>query len=565
MDDRAPMLQCSNRDTDMVPALPFGNASLHIMATATSLNSISVDSSKAHSATDKRSLNNALYAILLSLVTLLAAFLRIHALTAKSFWLDEGLSLEIARLPLPQLIHALWFGDANMSLYLLLLRSWLRFGSSEGFIRGLSVLFSVATVPPTFFLGARLFGRRVGLLAALLLAINAYHIRYAQEARSYAMAVFFVVVATWILARNLQNPATAHWGMYAVVCALATYSHFLSALLVPAHTISLLSLRRDEIPYRNFLFSLLAFGAMISPIAIYVALQAGMSPISWVPALQPDSLLILGVDFSGVYGRTLLILDVLALGSAALGAARGRRGGAEAIDAWGYTLLFSWLVAPVVMVVTVSLVKPIFVPRYLSFCLPAMLLLVAVGIARLRPAVLCWGLFVAISVCSIFGVVRYYQVDFEMTRQDWRAVTSYVLDRAQPGDSIFFYRSGGEAPFTYYSHKLNSAVLRPNTLNEHWLNIVDSQDPSDPKPQELVTVPGTNLRAAPPGAGRVWLVLMFLDGNKQEYDRADAVAKWLSDGRQQIDARDFTSLNVVLFDRTASGPPPSTKQASFNR
>jgi mannosyltransferase len=488
--------------------------------------------------------------------------MRLHALSAKSFWLDEGLTMEVARLPWFQFLHALWFGDANMSLYLLLLRTWLRFGSSEGFIRGLSVLFSVATVPPTFFLGARLFGRRAGLLAALLLAINAYHIRYAQEARSYAMAVFFVVVATWLLARNLQSPATAHWGMYAVVCALATYSHFFSALLVPAHAISLLSLRRDEIPLRSFLLSLLLFGAMISPIAIYVVLQAGMSPISWVPALQPDSLLILGVDFSGVYGRSLLILDVLALGSAAFGAARGRRSGADAIDAWGYTLLFSWLVAPVVMVVTVSLVKPIFVPRYLSFCLPAMLLLVAVGIVRLRPAVLCWGLFVAISVCSILGAVRYYQVDFEMTRQDWRAVTSYVLDRAQPGDSIFFYRSGGEAPFTYYSHKLNSTVLRPNTLNEHWLNILDSQDPSDPKPQELATVPGTNLRAAAPGAGRVWFVLMLLDGGKQEYDNAEAVSKWLSDGREQIDARDFTALNVMLFDRTASGRPTGAKQTS---
>jgi uncharacterized membrane protein len=66
-----------------------------------------------------------------------------------------------------------------MALYYFLLRFWLTLGGSEGFVRGLSVLFSVATIPITFFLGARLFGRRAGLLASLLLAVNAYHIHYA--------------------------------------------------------------------------------------------------------------------------------------------------------------------------------------------------------------------------------------------------------------------------------------------------------------------------------------------------------------------------------------------------
>src|SRR5712664_2545108 len=279
------------------------------MATMTSLSSISADSYNPDSATGKPSSRFALSAILPAFVTLLAAFLRMHALTAKSFWLDEGVSIDIARLPWPRFLHVMWSGEANMALYYLVLRFWLIFGSSEGFVRGLSVLFSVATVPVVFFLGARLFSRRVGLLAALLLATNAYHIRYAQEARGYAMVVFFAVLATWLLARNLQDPSSAHWGIYAALCALATYSHFFGALLVPAHAISLLSWRRDEIPWRKFVGSLLAYAAMIFPIMIYIAgLLTGTAPVSWIPPLQPDSLLILGVDFSGVYGRMLLSL-----------------------------------------------------------------------------------------------------------------------------------------------------------------------------------------------------------------------------------------------------------------
>jgi len=539
------------------------------MATMTSLSSISADSYNPDSATGKPSSRFALSAILPAFVTLLAAFLRMHALTAKSFWLDEGISIDIARLPWPQFLHVMWSGEANMALYYLVLRFWLTFGSSEGFVRGLSVLFSVATVPVVFFLGARLFNRRVGLLAALLLAINAYHIRYAQETRSYAMVVFFAVLATWLLAKNLQEPSSAHWGIYAAVCAMATYSHFYAVLLVPAQAISLLSWRRDEIPWRKLVGSFLAFGVMIVPIAVFVSaiyvLKTGAPPNLWFTPLQPDSLLLLGIDFSGVYGRLLLSLHVLAMGIAALGAARVRRGGDQTSEAWGYTLLFSWLVAPVVMVVTVSLVKPLFVPRFLSFCLPALLLLVAVGISRLRPAVLSWGLFVAISICSIMGDIRYYQYDFEMRRQDWRAVTSYVFEHAQPGDSIFFYHSGGEAPFAYYSWKQNSASLRPKTLNEHWLKTGNSQDPFGPKPEDLVAVPGTDLRAAPPAGSRVWFVSMFLDGSWREADTGTAVGKWLSNGRHQVDAQEFTSLSVALFDRNAASSLPSGNRASVKQ
>lgn len=208
------------------------------MATTTSLTSVSADSSTANSAIEKPSSRFGLHAILLGLITILAAFLRFHALTARSFWLDEGLSVSFARLPWPRFLQTMASREANMVLYYLLLRFWLILGDSEGFIRGLSVLFSVASVPLIFFLGARLFGRKTGLLAAALFAVNAYDIRYAQEARSYAMVVFFAILATWILARNLQDQSTAHWTSYAIVCASLTYSHLYGILLVPAHAVA---------------------------------------------------------------------------------------------------------------------------------------------------------------------------------------------------------------------------------------------------------------------------------------------------------------------------------------
>ena len=126
-----------------------------------------------------------------------------------------------------------------------------RSGSSEGFIRALSVVFSVATIPVVYALGHRLFGRKTGLLAAWLLAANAYHVRYAQEARGYALVVFLAALSTWLLVRNLQDPRRARWGIYALVSALAVYAHFYAALILLAQAGSLMFLPPENLPWQE--------------------------------------------------------------------------------------------------------------------------------------------------------------------------------------------------------------------------------------------------------------------------------------------------------------------------
>ena len=61
--------------------------------------------------------------------------------SAKSFWLDEGLSFDVARLPWARFLHAIGFHEMNMSFYFLVLRFWLVLGRSEASVRSLSVLF----------------------------------------------------------------------------------------------------------------------------------------------------------------------------------------------------------------------------------------------------------------------------------------------------------------------------------------------------------------------------------------------------------------------------------------
>src|SRR5579864_4883305 len=106
-------------------------------------------------------------ALLLLFATGLAA--RLYCIDCKPFWFDETFSVEVARLDWRNFLHLLWWREANMSLYYVLLRIWLHFGQSPFFIRSLSALIATGTIPAIYWLGSILYNRRVGLIAAALL------------------------------------------------------------------------------------------------------------------------------------------------------------------------------------------------------------------------------------------------------------------------------------------------------------------------------------------------------------------------------------------------------------
>ena len=145
----------------------------------------------------------------LAMLTAAATVLRFLFLVRKPFWFDECFSVEVARLRWRDFFQLLWHREANMALYYLLLRGWLHFGSSPFFIRSLSVILSLAAVWAIYWLGAKLFDRRVGLLSAALLSFNAYHIRYAQEARSYSLFVLLAILSSGFFVAALRNNLAA--------------------------------------------------------------------------------------------------------------------------------------------------------------------------------------------------------------------------------------------------------------------------------------------------------------------------------------------------------------------
>ena len=132
---------------------------------------------------------------ILAAIMLVALVTRIADLGAASLWLDEIWSIGIARLPWRTFFWTVQNQDPNMSVYYALLHVWLNLGDGEFAVRSLSVAAGVATIPAVYILGARLFDREVGLIAGALLAVNAFHVQWSQETRSYALLVLLLTLS----------------------------------------------------------------------------------------------------------------------------------------------------------------------------------------------------------------------------------------------------------------------------------------------------------------------------------------------------------------------------------
>jgi uncharacterized membrane protein len=176
----------------------------------------------------------------------LGAALRLISLGAKSFWLDEIASVVIARMPGNSFWHWLWTEEGNMALYYVMLRPWLDIHLGEGTVRLLSVLPGIASVAMMYLLGARLFGRNLGLLAALLLALSTCSVVYSQEARGYSWLLLGVIVSTYLFVQLIERPTYAMACAYALAAGVTFYFHYFGLLVPLAHVVSLMALPKGR-------------------------------------------------------------------------------------------------------------------------------------------------------------------------------------------------------------------------------------------------------------------------------------------------------------------------------
>jgi mannosyltransferase len=393
-----------------------------------------------------------------AVLLIVALALRLFCLTCKPFWFDEAFSVEMARVTWPNLLHLLWWREANMSLYYILLRVWLHFGQSPFLVRSLSAFIAAATIPAVYWLGSLLYDRRTGLIGAGLFTFNAYHIRYAQEARSYALLALLGTLSSGFLIAFLKHPTRTNRRAYLLISILAIYAHFYALLLIATQWLSLLCVESSvtaseesgatgeswSLNVREIRKSWRVIAAGAAPVLIFVA-KTGAGPIKWIKRPSAGDLLQFAGDITD--GWPILYIAAFAIPLFAIGRNLFKR--QRSWDSWRVQFLSIWMLFPIVLTVLLSFARPVFLPRYMIFCIPALIILTAAGIGYIRPSWLSGALAAALLLLSAKSAPVVYSHDFDNERDGSIAASGFILDHSHPEDAVVFHIAETRIPYEY--------------------------------------------------------------------------------------------------------------------
>ncbi len=336
---------------------------------------------------------------------LLAALLGLWGLErGGSMWRDESVTWQVAHRPLGGLWDLLGQVDAVHGLYYLLVHGvFLAWDGGLWALRLPSVAATALAAAGVAAIGNRLAGERAALLSGLAYAVLPPVQMYAQEGRSYALVAAAVVWATYLMLRE-------RWTAYAAVLLLGCWLHEFAVLALLAHAVTAWRSRGWRIAAG-------AVVALLLPLALVSARQAEQQ-LGWLgrPSWQD------WVAYGVLAGAVLLL-------------ARG----AGPRDLTGLVrVALPLALLPPGLLMTLSLVHPWYVDRYVLYALAGLALLAGAGLVTARgwwPWLLVAALLVPIGWWSVWLRTP------ESRKDDVLAVAAAVRELARPGDAVLFLPS----------------------------------------------------------------------------------------------------------------------------
>jgi hypothetical protein len=311
----------------------------------------------------------------------LSAFIRTRYIGGQ-FWMDEALSVGIASHPLTAIPGVLRH-DGSPPLFYLLLHIWISvFGSSESATHAMSLTFALLTIPISMWAGWSLFGRRAGVMAAVLFAFSAFLTQYSQETRMYSLMGLLGLLAATAFVHAFVFGRRKYLILFAVAQALMLYTHAWGIFFGVGAAIALIPAFRASDDRRALLRdAVLAFvgaGILFLPWLPNFIYQATHTAAPWDSAPRFGAPVQLSRDLLGGDRVAVALLIAAVIGFAELfsGALRRAR---ERTAMW---TLIALPVATLLMAWAASQITPAWVSRYFAPILGAVLLLAAFGCSR---------------------------------------------------------------------------------------------------------------------------------------------------------------------------------------
>ncbi|MGW4890504.1 glycosyltransferase family 39 protein [Streptomyces murinus] len=344
-----------------------------------------------------------------------------------SVWRDEAATWQVALRSVPDIWHMLGRVDAVHGLYYLLMHGLFTcFGASTTTLRLPSVLAMAVAATCVAAIGQRLAGGWAGLGGGLALGLLPAVQFYLQEGRPYAMVAAGASVSTLLLVTAFgERRATGRWLAYSGTVLLCALLNWLSLLILPAHLATLVWAGAGRRTLVRWAVAAAAAATAASPLILFSRSQSAQ--VSWIPPLTWHMLI--GPAVLLAIGGLCALLD-------------GPEAGRLSVAAVGLPLL----AVPQLALVGISVVKPMFLDRYVLFTMLGLALLIGAALAAAVraaaprfPRVARWLVPLALVVAVAALMPQSLAKRSPGSRvDDVLSVAGEVRQLKRPGDGVLF-------------------------------------------------------------------------------------------------------------------------------
>lgn len=394
------------------------------------------------------------------LILVIGLILRLINLN-QSLWLDEAISTLAAR---DYSYYGIAFDflkiDNHSPGFYLLLKLWGEtFGFTDWILRILPVLLGVGLIFITYRIASTLSkDSKLPLIAALLISTSPLLIYYSQEIRMYILITLLAALQVYVFQNLIFKQTNYKWIAFSLINCLLFFTDYITVFLFPIFFIYPLIKKDYKVLTKVFLsfiplgilfilwfpmfneqllknkeivssfpgWQYIVGGATLKNLAV-IWMKFILGRISFEPKI---------IYYCLIAAGSIPVLSSLSMASKSL-----RK----------HLIIWLWLIVPVVLGFTFSFVLPVFNYFRFIYVLPAMLILVALGISQIQSSKIKNLLICTILLTNLIGLLIYY-LDPAQSRENWKQAVARIEETAAPTDLVVFEFYDAVAPYRWYSN-----------------------------------------------------------------------------------------------------------------
>jgi len=387
----------------------------------------------------------------LTLILIVATFLRFFKIDYQSLWMDEIYTMNVAssKHSFSQIIFEVNLRESYPYFYFFIMNLLFTvFGDFSIVARIPSAICGILAILMIYKLGKELYSKNVGLIAATLLTLNRYELYYSQEARAYTFYLLGLLISYYYFIKFIKESNKRNLWLYAISTGLMLNTNFFSVLNVLSQGIFmvfvLMSLDKEE--RIAFLKKVLIIAGIVLlffiPNAYKFYLLTGLIA-DFIPKASDEALInILKEIISGSAYVIFIFSTLFTFFMIKVFSQKKTKTITEILSnklIFSYLLIFTWISFVLVIIVFKSYTgSSIFLSRYFMSILPAFILTISIALVsiknnHIRATVLAL-LFFFISF-DLIVVTKYYSL--YATKTQYREAAQLIIDKNKTNEPVY--------------------------------------------------------------------------------------------------------------------------------